>query len=157
MKDRVIVFDLDFTLWDAGGTWCDQLTPPFRRRGRDVEDAQGRCVRLYGDVPAILDACDGRGFAVALASRTHEPAWAGEILDLLGLRERFAFREIYPGEKTRHFQAIRRRSGVPYERMVFFDDEYRNIRDVSALGVRAVPVPDGLTWRLFERAVTEAP
>ena len=25
----LLVFDLDFTLWDAGGTWCDQTKPPF--------------------------------------------------------------------------------------------------------------------------------
>jgi len=29
---KVIVFDLDFTLWNGGGTWCDHLRAPFARR-----------------------------------------------------------------------------------------------------------------------------
>lgn len=32
-KYRLAVFDLDFTVWDAGGVWSDCLLPPFRVKG----------------------------------------------------------------------------------------------------------------------------
>ena len=52
----LVVFDLDYTLWDAGGTWCDCLTPPFRRSGERVLDRHESHVRLYEDVPEIMGA-----------------------------------------------------------------------------------------------------
>ncbi|MCB1124156.1 MAG: magnesium-dependent phosphatase-1, partial [Verrucomicrobiae bacterium] len=54
-QPAVIVFDLDFTLWDCGGTWCDCLWPPFRKAGSRVLDAHDSHVRLYPDVQEILD------------------------------------------------------------------------------------------------------
>lgn len=35
--------------------------------------------------------------------------------------------------KTEHFERIRRRTGVHYKSMLFFDDEYRNIEAVSCI------------------------
>ena len=68
----LVVSDLDFTLWDAGGSWCDCLSPPFRLEGGRVVDRHGRWVRLYEDVAEILDALDAAGVAMALASRTNQ-------------------------------------------------------------------------------------
>ncbi|MDA3961877.1 MAG: magnesium-dependent phosphatase-1 [Planctomycetota bacterium] len=143
---RLLVFDLDFTLWDCGGTWCDCTRPPYRGHGDAVYDADGRSISLYPDVLAILDACDERGIAMALASRTEAPPWARELLTRLGIEQRFGQQEIYPGEKTRHFARIQADSGIAYRDMAFFDDEQRNIRAVSALGVQAIHVPTGLRW-----------
>ena len=41
---KLIVFDLDFTLWNAGGTWCDHLRAPFHCRDGCVLDADGAMV-----------------------------------------------------------------------------------------------------------------
>jgi magnesium-dependent phosphatase 1 len=153
----LIVFDLDFTLWDAGGTWCDQLSPPFRYHNPDVMDARGCRVRLYQEVQAVLRECDRRGLGTAVASRTYQPVWARQLLDLFGLRDRFHWEEIYPASKVHHFQSLHRLSGIPFERMIFFDDEHRNIRDVGGLGVRAVQVHDGVTLNIFEQAVSGLP
>ncbi len=153
MSNRLIVFDLDFTLWNAGGTWCDCCTPPFRRCNGHVVDARGGCISPYPDVPRILDHCVQQGYAMATASRTDQPAWAKQILDLLDYRNRFTYEEIYPGSKIRHFHALQRQSGLDFGRMTFFDDEPRNIREVGDLGVQAVHVPRGMTWKLFERAL----
>ena len=57
---KLIVFDLDFTLWDCVGTWCDCLSPPFRVRHGHISDRSGRRVSLYDDIHAILDHCDQR-------------------------------------------------------------------------------------------------
>ena len=118
-------------------------------RGR-VVDRNRRWVRLYEDVAEILAALDGAGVAMGLASRTNEPGWARELLDLLGLRGRFEFEEIYPGAKPAHFAELSRQSGFDLTRMLFFDDERRNIREVGALGVSCVEVRTGLNWEMFQ-------
>ncbi len=149
----LVVFDLDFTLWDCGGTWCDCLTPPFARCGSDVVDASSNHVQLYEDVPAILDLCDAQSIPCALASRTDRACRACQLLDLLDVRHRFSYEEIYPSSKLRHFQALELASGLPYERMLFFDDEMRNIREVSTLGVKCVYIEQGLTRQIFNQAI----
>jgi len=150
---RLIVFDLDFTLWDCGGTWCDCLSPPFRVRQQRVEDRTGRHVRLYDDVHAILKHCDDHEISIALASRTGEPDWARQLLGHLDITHRFAFAEIYPSSKLRHFAALQKASGHAYEQMLFFDDEMRNIDEVSGLGVTSIFVRDGMTAELFHESL----
>lgn len=145
----MVVFDLDFTLWDCGGTWCDCLSPPFCRREGRVMDRTRRLINLYPDVPRILDYCQQHNLVMALASRTEQPQWARQLIELLELSQRFAFQEIYPSSKLRHFAALQAVSEVNYRNMIFFDDEPRNTREVSTLGVSCIDVPDGLTWELF--------
>ncbi|TWT80162.1 Acid Phosphatase [Planctomycetes bacterium CA13] len=146
---KLIVFDLDFTLWDCDGTWCDCLSPPFGLRGGKVTDRTGRMVRLYDDVAMILDECKRGRVPIAVASRTEQPRWAQMLLDLLEITNRFSFAEIYPTTKLKHFAALQESSGIPFEKMLFFDDEMRNISEVSQLGVTSIHVADGLTEALF--------
>ncbi len=153
MAERLIVFDLDFTLWDCGGTWCDCTRPPYRKKESRVFDSRGSEITLYPHVREILDYCREQGWIMALASRTDEPAWARELLALLGIDRLFAHREIYPGGKVTHLKRINRLSGVSFDRMIFFDDEMRNIRDTEALGVKAVYVERGLDWEVFRSAL----
>lgn len=147
---RLIVFDLDFTLWDCGGTWYDCLTPPFAMKAGRPVDSLSRSIRLYDDVATILDWCDEQSIAMALASRTEQPTWARELVDKLDIADRFQFAEIYPSSKLRHFQALMNASTVAPQEMLFFDDEMRNIREVATLGVTTVHVEHGLTRRLFD-------
>ena len=153
MLPKLIVYDLDFTLWDCDGTWCDCLSPPFRRRNEQVVDRASRQVRLYDDVTSILDHCDDHSIPMALASRTEQPSWARELIELLSIHHRFAFAEIYPSSKLRHFAVLRESSGLPYSSMVFFDDEMRNINEVSSLGVTSIHVSDGITADLLHNAL----
>lgn len=62
--------------------------------------------------------------------------------------------EIYPSSKLRHFEALHKRTGVPYDQMLFFDDESRN-RDTESLGVTMWLVRDGVTWDEVVRGVRE--
>ena len=151
-QPKLIVFDLDFTLWDCGGTWCDCLCPPFHIADGRIVDRTGRHVRLYEDVEQILAFCDEEAVPFAVASRTEQPEWARELLDLLEITERFRFSEIYPSSKVRHFSSLTNDSGLEYSEMLFFDDEQRNIREVSELGVTCIFVPDGMNWELFHSA-----
>ena len=62
--------------------------------------------------------------------------------------------EIYPSSKVRHFEVLHRRTGIPYDQMLFFDDESRN-RDTEALGVTMWLVRDGVTWDEVVRGIRE--
>ena len=99
---------------------------------------------------------------IAYASRTDEPEWAFEAMRLLRvcadnrgldvtLEDAVDHMEVYPvRSKTEQFHRLKAKSGVPFERMLFFDNEARNVREVATLGVCCVYTPDGMTvdnWR----------
>jgi len=143
---KVFVFDLDFTLWDAGGTWCDATNPPYRWQDSRLLDSSGRRIRLYDDVVMLLEELQKQGKGIAAASRTFEPGWAQDLLHLFDIDKYFDCKEIYPSGKTTHLKRIRDHFEVPYSDIVFFDDEYRNIADVQQLGVESVFVKDGISY-----------
>ncbi|KAG8755803.1 hypothetical protein FRC11_005771 [Ceratobasidium sp. 423] len=60
--------------------------------------------------------------------------------------------EIYPGSKLRHFKALNKKTGIPYEEMLFFDDEHRN-KEVESLGVTMQLVRDGMSWKVFQQGL----
>lgn len=62
--------------------------------------------------------------------------------------------EIYPGSKMRHFETLRKKTGIEFEDMLFFDDEGRN-REVESLGVTMWLVRDGMSWGEVEAGVGE--
>ena len=80
---------------------------------------------------------------MTLASRTEQPSWARELVELQAIHHRFAFAEIYLSSKFKHFAALRELSGLQCSSMVFFDDEMRNIKEVSSLGVSMVAIGKG--------------
>ncbi|XP_074838441.1 magnesium-dependent phosphatase 1 isoform X2 [Carettochelys insculpta] len=48
---------------------------------------------------------------------------------------------------------LQQASGVPFSQMLFFDDEERNVREVSQLGVTCVLVPHGMTQALLTQGL----
>ena len=153
--DKLVVFDLDFTLWDAGGTWCDCTNPPYKRVNNHVVDSYGSEIVLYPDVKDILEDLKSRNVTMALASRTSAPSWARQLLKLFDIEDYFTYQEIYPSSKIAHFNQLQKDSGVPFEKMVFFDDEMRNIHDVGSLGVNAVFVDDGVSSVIVNDALAQ--
>lgn len=138
------MFDLDFTLWDAGGTWCDCTIPPFRMENGKLLDSEGAHIRIYHDVPAILESLKLQQKQIAIASRTTSPKIARELMKIFGIKPYIDYEEIFPDTKTTHFVSIAAKSKIDFRDMVFFDDEHRNIRDVSLLGVECVHVANGI-------------
>ncbi|XP_072479567.1 magnesium-dependent phosphatase 1 isoform X3 [Notamacropus eugenii] len=136
---QLVVFDLDYTLWPF---WVDtHVEPPFHRSGDgSVRDSGEKAVRLYREVPDVLERLRGLGVTMAAASRTGEIQGANQLLELFDLTKYFAYKEIYPGCKVTHFERLQQKSGIPYSEMIFFDDEKRNIIDVSKLGVTCIHV-----------------
>lgn len=60
--------------------------------------------------------------------------------------------QIYPGNKTTHFERIHRDSGIAFEDMLFFDDESRN-KNVEVLGVVMQLIKDGVTINEIDAGV----
>ncbi|XP_029436480.1 magnesium-dependent phosphatase 1-like [Rhinatrema bivittatum] len=151
-KPELVVFDLDYTLWPF---WVDtHVDPPFRKTSDGmVVDQTGRRIRLYEDVPEVLEELRKQGILMAAASRTGEVKGANQLLKLFNLDRYFSHKEIYPGCKVNHFQRIQQRSRIPYQKMVFFDDERRNIADVGRLGVTCILVQDGMSLKALKEAL----
>ncbi|KAL1874932.1 hypothetical protein VTK73DRAFT_10358 [Phialemonium thermophilum] len=182
---RLIVFDLDYTLWPF---WVDtHVSPPIRAVPSSTHtttavDKVGDTYSFYGDVPSILHVLPRAGVRIGIASRTHAPDLAREMLKLLHIvpsshpsvedrssegkkKEKTPGRrraldvfdgglEIYPGSKIRHLEALAKKNGVAFEEILFFDDESRN-RDVETLGVTMCLVRDGISWAEVERGIRE--
>ena len=156
---KVIVFDLDNTLWTP------ELYQLRRLERSNQVPVAGKDVQLFGGAKEILEniipnltSDDGEKPILAIASRTNKVEWAEDLLDQFQLREMFGAVEIFPGIKTNHFSKISRRTKVPFHEMMFFDDardgRYGNCEPVAAMGVFCVHCPDGLrTKDIFERAL----
>nr|XP_060635957.1 magnesium-dependent phosphatase 1 [Anolis sagrei ordinatus] len=151
-KPSLVVFDLDYTLWPF---WVDtHVDPPFKKDSDgSIRDRNGQLVNLYPEVPAVLERLHSEGIPMAVASRTGEIRGATQLLDLLSLSSYFRCKEIYPGSKVTHFQRLSQQSGIPLCQMLFFDDESRNIYDVSKLGVTCILVPNGMNLSLLGRGL----
>lgn len=111
--------------------------------------------------------------AVAVASSTTEPQWAKTCMRLMdvhvssqptarreaeeeeeeadghttkkALQSIIDYEAIYPRNKQVHFKQLQKDSGVAYEDMLFFDNEYGNIANVGRLGVVCCYCPHGLS------------
>ncbi|KID75540.1 uncharacterized protein G6M90_00g045930 [Metarhizium brunneum] len=167
---KLIVFDLDYTLWPF---WVDtHVTPPLKPNAAHslATDRHGEEYTFYPDVPQILQLLPRAGSPVKLgvASRTHAPALARDLLKMLHLppaqegdaRPRRALDafdaglEIYPGSKIRHIELLQRRAGVDFEDILFFDDESRN-QETERLGITMRLVRDGVCWAEIEKGVDD--
>ncbi|EXJ95268.1 hypothetical protein A1O1_00388 [Capronia coronata CBS 617.96] len=82
----LIVFDLDYTLWPF---WVDtHVTAPVKpaapagsgQYNSHMVDRYGESYGFYDDVPGILASAKERGVAMSLASRTHAPDLARDML-----------------------------------------------------------------------------
>lgn len=52
--------------------------------------------------------------------------------------------QIFPGDKRTHFARLHKATGIPYDEMLFFDDERRNL-NVESLGVVMQLVLNGVS------------
>ena len=157
---KMIVFDLDYTLWPF---WIDtHVTPPLKRTsdGLTIKDRYGEAYGFYNDTAAILSSIRENNIVLGAASRTCAPELAREALTMLkipGTSSRHALGmfdhlEIYPGDKKTHFAKLQKKSGLEYEEMLFFDDESRN-KNVETLGVVMQLVKNGMSKQEVDRGV----
>jgi len=135
--------------------------PPFRAlkdEPHKVKDREGDIVEICkGSIAALQDILTKPEFSdtkIGAASRTEYPKWSQQCLKLLkvpinnewkNVSELIHVSEIYPGNKKSHFEKIKKETGLEYNQMVFFDNEMRNVKDVSKLGVTCFYTPNGMT------------
>lgn len=67
-------------------------------------DTRNKRIEPYKEVPKVLKKLHDEGYILAAVSRTSDPEGANQLLDLLDWDHFFAYKEIYPGRKTTHFQ-----------------------------------------------------
>ncbi|KAI1198680.1 magnesium-dependent phosphatase-1 [Nemania serpens] len=101
-----------------------------------------------GEVP-MSSSSSGSGSGSGKGSASARDSKSRKAIDFFD-----AGLEIYPSSKTRHFEALHKRTGIPYADMLFFDDESRN-RDTESLGVTMWLVRDGVTWGEVESGIRE--
>ncbi|XP_071174965.1 magnesium-dependent phosphatase 1-like [Mytilus edulis] len=149
---KLVVFDLDYTLWPF---WVDtHVDPPFKMNSDGkVYDRSGTHVKYFEDVPKILQDLHQQGFQLGIASRTSSIEEAKELVKLFKWEKYFSFSEIYPGCKLNHFKKFHEQSGLPYTEMLFFDDEYRNIKDVGSLGVTCIHADNGVSQSVLDEGL----
>ncbi|KAL4693256.1 hypothetical protein H8959_017066 [Pygathrix nigripes] len=157
---KLAVFDLGegregefhYTLWPF---WVDtHVDPPFHKSSDGtVRDRRGQDVRLYPEVPEVLKRLQSLGVPGAAASRTSEIEGANQLLELFDLIRYFVHREIYPGSKVTHFERLQQKTGIPFSQMIFFDDERRNIVDVSKLGVTCIHIQNGMNLQTLSQGL----
>lgn len=149
---KLIVFDLDYTLWPF---WVDtHVKSPIRKdKNNHIVDGSGQKIKPYSDVPDLLEELTSEGFTLGIASRTEWPEGACQLLKLFDWDKYFTYKEIYPGRKTTHFKRMHEASGIQYSDMMFFDDETRNINDLKAIGVTSILVPDGVDKRIVRESL----
>ncbi|KAG1661507.1 Magnesium-dependent phosphatase 1 [Nymphon striatum] len=153
-KAKLIVFDLDYTLWPL---WVDTHVhrPLQKKSDNKVYDAKEKEVKYYEDVPKILQRLKDEGYILAVASRTDWPDGGQQLIDMFGWNDFFTYKQLYPGSKCKHFEYFHQKSGIPYKDMLFFDDEYRNIVQIGKLGVTTMTVDsaEGLSERTLNSAL----
>ncbi|MDA3817639.1 MAG: magnesium-dependent phosphatase-1 [Prolixibacteraceae bacterium] len=112
MKKQLFIFDLDFTLWHLSGTWCDCIRPPYRKKNGIVVDSTNVPMNLYPDTIKILKRLKNEGYQLAVASRTDQPPWANELMELLEIDRYFDYKEIYPSSKVKHLARIKENGSI---------------------------------------------
>jgi len=153
-KIQVFVFDLDFTLWNAGDTFCSETNPPYLWEEGKLLDRSGRWMRLYPDTLEILNTLQSiDNIIIASASRTEIPGNAMQLMEVFDIGKYFNIKEIYPGSKIEHMKRIQEQVNCPFDQIVFFDDELRNIEIVSALGAKCVLVENGISLNLVNEYI----
>ena len=160
---RMVVFDLDFTLWKPELYQLSSGSPFKVSSDGCVITARGERLELFPAARTALCELADAGVPVAIASRAGEVAWAEEILRLMRVDKKRTMADvigsapvvIQGGSKTRHLKHIAAESGVPLREMLFFDNERTNIQEVENLGVTCVYCPRGLTREVYLEGVAE--
>lgn len=127
------------------------VSPPFRLSNGSVLDAHGRTVKPFPEVQEVLKHLKSLNYEMAIASRTHATQEANKLVELFGWNKYFSYKEIYPGRKTTHISKISKDSGVPLNQIIFFDDETRNINDLTTMKVCSILANNGVNAHVISK------
>jgi len=157
----LVVFDLDNTLWTPE-LYTLRRMPNYRTAGPPGPTAGLDVWLLDGAVAALHELATGslwQDTKIAAASRTEQGPWAHKLLsdfEVAGrpLSDLMTQVEIRPGSKTPHFENLHKGTGIPYSKMIFFDDsadgKWGNCDEIAELGVLCIHCPRGLTPEVWK-------
>lgn len=107
---------------------------------------------------------DGIDIQAAVASKTDVPEWATVCMRQMALDDGSSLAscfenrvEISYGSKVGHITRLHKKTGIPFSKMAFFDNEYGNIRSVSKAlpEVKCYYTPNGMTVEAWTKAKTD--
>ncbi|CAF0916559.1 unnamed protein product [Brachionus calyciflorus] len=151
-KPKIIVFDLDYTLWPY---YVDcHASPPIIKTNekttygaQKIIDSSGLQMNGFKDVNKILytlkNYClnEQNNEYLAIASRSTTRDLALETIEALGWTKYFSSFQIYPSSKTIHMRKIIEELQMnDYESILFFDDEYHNIKTTQSLKLTPIEI-----------------
>jgi magnesium-dependent phosphatase 1 len=161
---KLVAFDLDGTIWtpDMYELWGGGA--PFTIQSHDtLLDSSGSKVKLLGESAKILHELkhDFPSIITTWVSCTDEPSWAAECLLKFKTHSGEPIGDcingppqIFKSDKQEHFKRLKKVfPDIPYEDMVFFDNEMGNIRSVSRLSVVCMYCPDGMTRNIYNEGL----
>jgi predicted phosphatase len=148
------ILDLDQTLWEPS------IHQFYARNDKNKLPQAGKDIRLLPDVKPMINTFRARGIKIAIASKIGSKKLAVHLLDSFQLLDKIDYIEIYPNEKTVHIKSIKAKSGVPFQRMILFDDlrdgRYGNCVLVSStLGVVSVHCPYGIRKKAVQKGLEQ--
>ncbi|MFQ5653788.1 MAG: magnesium-dependent phosphatase-1 [Planctomycetota bacterium] len=139
MLYRLIVFDLDETLWTIRQTNMQPVKGPFRLVNSHEAVGQGSTVTLFRGVRTLLRNLERRDKFVSLASRS-DPDVCEELLRLFGVHHCFLHPQFGWQEKStavtnvlKAFRDIGKEHITPQE-VLFIDDWPANVEAVRGIG-----------------------
>ena len=134
-----------------------------------VTDRRGTPITIFDGASHALSEInkmkkeDNFPIQVAISSRTDEPSWAYQCMKWLVVSDGTPLEkcidqnliEISYSDKSKHFESLNRKTGIAFEDMVFFDNEFWNIQSVGNLGVKCFHTPHGMTHEAWNQALQE--
>uniref|UniRef100_A0A7R9UC66 Magnesium-dependent phosphatase-1 n=1 Tax=Pinguiococcus pyrenoidosus TaxID=172671 RepID=A0A7R9UC66_9STRA len=146
---RVVILDLDYTLWPTNA--FEEAQGPYESTDEIGVARQLRCNRLvscYDGVPQALQWLTEQGVAVAIASATPSGRNALGLLTAMQLvpphmEDEWRSGRFFvckPGAKFFHLQRALQDADCSAEEAIFFDDLSYNIHTATRLGVSAVEI-----------------
>lgn len=134
--------------------------------GNRCRSQAGSIITLFQDVPGILDELYELDIPMAISSRTDQPEWAYELLGTFTLAQSGrTLQQVMTGpwiidstqRKVHHFHRLSQETGIELSDMVFFDNDPRNCKSVSRLGVTVGFCPHGLDRHIFHTTLSKFP
>lgn len=172
---KLVLFDLDGCLWRPE---MYELLYFSRGKGAPFTPSEhdknvlltvaGEPVQLLKNVREVLFELHSdpkwENTKVGISSRTDAPDWARELLSKFQLPDGTALEEVFQGpieirgdSKVKHFRRIAAATGVSFEDMVFFDNEFGNCESVADLGVTVGYCPGGVSTKIWEQTLQAFP
>ena len=139
MRYKLIVFDLDETLWTIQQRRLDPVRGPFQLVDSHEAVGDTATVTLFRGVRALLKNLERRQKYVSLASRS-DPDVCDELLKLFGIYHYFSYAQYGWQEKStavlnilKAFRDIDKENITPQETL-FIDDYPTNVEVVKGMG-----------------------